>query len=255
MQEKQFNPIQPLTRDLIRSVQPTLNPRQVILNQTQASPDLSPRIIWQILILKLIWVVTPDRSIMKLVIPNRRVLIPNRRVLILKPTSPTANQSYPTPERIYPTRNQMYPTEGSPIPNLTTRYTRKGRVVSPILRVPTPVLLQVLTPVLGLQMGSRISIKFRLMKIESTPFLGNHLFYYSRNLFDLKQTKRVFYLLHNSKSTCVELDTKVRLRTNQICNVILCRKITEKSKNDTFVNCITIREICDLVSLRTSNYT
>jgi len=170
MQEKQFNPIQPLTRDLIRSVQPTLNPRQVILNQAQASPDLSPRIIWQILILKLIWVVTLDRSIMKLVILNQRVLIPNRRVLILKPTSPTANQSYPTPERIYPTRNQMYPTEGSPIPNLTTRYTRKGRVVSPILRVPTPVLLQVLTPVLGLQMGSRISIKFRLMKIESTPF-------------------------------------------------------------------------------------
>lgn len=193
MQEKQFNPIQPLIRDLIRSVQPTLNPRQVILNQTQVSPDLSPRIIWPILILKLIWVVTPDRSIMKLVIPNRRVLIPNRRVLILKPTSPTANQSYPTPELIYPTLNQMYPTEGSPIPNLTIRYTRKGRVVSPILRVPTPVLLRVPTPVLlrvptpvlGLQMGSRISIKFRLMKIESTPFLGNHLFY-SRNLFDLK---------------------------------------------------------------------
>jgi len=40
----------------------------------------------------------------------------------------------------------------------------------------------------------------------------------------------VFYLLHNSKSTCVELDTKVRLRTNQICNVILCRKITEEVK-------------------------
>lgn len=174
MQEKQFNPIQPPTHDLIRSVQPTLNPRQVILNQTQPSPDLSPRIIWQILILKLIWVVTPDRSIMKLVIPNRRVLI-------LKPTSPTANQSYPTPERIYPTLNQMYPTEGSPIPNLITRYTRKGRVVSPILQVPTPLLLRVPTPVLGLQMGSRISIKFRLMKIESTPFLGNQLFYYSRN--------------------------------------------------------------------------
>ena len=40
----------------------------------------------------------------------------------------------------------------------------------------------------------------------------------------------VFYLLHNFQSTCVELDTKVRLRTNRMCTVILCRKITEEVK-------------------------